>query len=449
MWLCIHWMWLCIHWIWLFVGWDIDKLYNGYKLPSARLVSLRLGSTSHITADETYTHMLMQWGQFVDHDISLVPMAVSAARFSDGRFCNETCDNQAPCFPIHVPLGDPRIRRHRCIGVTRSSSVCGSGAPSVLFNQVSYREQINEITSYIDGSQVYGSTEEETHNLRDFVSNRGLLRSGLIMPSGKSLLPPNRGEPVDCQVDATKLHVPCFQAGDFRVNEQLGLLSTHTLWMREHNRIAEELVRYNPHWDADVLFHEARKILAAQLQHITYTAWLPKILGPVGLDMLGPYTGYDPNVDATISNAFATAAFRFGHTLINPVMYRLNATLQPIKGGNLPLHQAFFAPFRIVEEGGIDPVVRGLFGRAAKKLVPGEIVNTELTEKLFKLANEVALDLVGLNIQRGRDHGLPSYNEYRKFCGLTYAHTFDDFSREIKNATVRRKLQELYGHPSK
>jgi len=94
-------------------------------------------------------------------------------------------------------------------------------------------------------------------------------------------------------------------------------------------------------------------------------------------------------------------------------------------------------------------VVRGLFGRAAKKLVPGEIVNTELTEKLFKLANEVALDLVGLNIQRGRDHGLPSYNEYRKFCGLTYAHTFDDFSREIKNATVRRKLQELYGHPSK
>ena len=58
--------------------------------------------------------------------------------------------------------------------------------------------------------------------------------------------------------------------------------------------------------------------------------------------------------------------------------------------GNLPLHRAFFAPFRLVEEGGIDPIMRGMFGRAAKKLTPGEFVNQELTERLFALAHEAS-----------------------------------------------------------
>ncbi len=87
-------------------------------------------------------------------------------RFSDGRYCNETCDNQAPCFPIPVPAGDPRIRRHRCIGTTRSSAMCGSGMTSVFFKDIMPREQMNQITGYIDASNVYGSSEEESYGLR-------------------------------------------------------------------------------------------------------------------------------------------------------------------------------------------------------------------------------------------------------------------------------------------
>jgi Animal haem peroxidase len=110
-------------------GWDSDKLYNGVRIPSARTLSVGLISTPRVTPDETFSHMVMQWGQFIDHDIDFVPTAVAHARFSDGRYCNETCESSGPCFAIGVEENDPRIRRHprrgRCIGFVRSSPMCG------------------------------------------------------------------------------------------------------------------------------------------------------------------------------------------------------------------------------------------------------------------------------------------------------------------------------------
>lgn len=75
-------------------------------------------------------------------------------------------------------------------------------------------------------------------------------------------------------------------------------------------------------------------------------------------------------------------------------------------------------------------------------------LNTNLTENLFRPAHLIAQDLAALNIQRGRDHGLPSYNEFRRYCQLSVAETFDDLSDEIGNHALRKKLEQLYGHPS-
>lgn len=148
--------------------------------------------------------------------------------------------------------------------------------------------------------------------------------------------------------------------------KQLGLLAMHTLWFREHNRIADELRMINPHWDSDTIYHEARKLIGAQMQFITYEHWLPLILGKKGMALLGQYQGYNPLVDASISNVFATAAFRMGHGLIQPIVLRLNASYQPIPEGYLRLEEAFFSPWRLVEQGGMDPIMRGLFYGPAK-----------------------------------------------------------------------------------
>jgi hypothetical protein len=74
---------------------------------------------------------------------------------TEGQYnCFRSCEYAAPCYPIEVPPNDPRITNRRCIDFFRSSAICGSGQTSVFFDTLMPREQINQLTSYIDASQV-------------------------------------------------------------------------------------------------------------------------------------------------------------------------------------------------------------------------------------------------------------------------------------------------------
>lgn len=92
-------------------------------------------------------------------------------------------------------------------------------------------------------------------------------------------------------------------------------------------------------------------------QIITLRDYVPSILGPEAFGQhVGPYKGYDPTVDPTVSNVFSTAAFRFGHTTVHPLVRRLDASFQEQPGlPPLPLQDAFFSPWRLLEEGAPAP----------------------------------------------------------------------------------------------
>lgn len=229
----------------------------------------------------------------------------------------------------------------------------------------------------------------------------------------------------------------CFDAGDFRVNEQIALVAMHTLWVREHNRIADFLFQINNHWNAESIFQETRKIIGAMLQHITYSHYLPKILGD---NFLPSYHGYT-NVHPGVLNVFATSAFRFGHSMVRPKFAMLDANYDPV-APDVPLIKAFFNN-KLVQREGIEPVLLGLLANESQGANRGIAVG--LTKHLFQQPeSEHGFDLAALNIQRGRDHGLPGYGAWRRECNLSHADIFQETTYEIKNATSRQILHDLY-----
>ena len=233
----------------------------------------------------------------------------------------------------------------------------------------------------------------------------------------------------------------CYLAGDVQVNEQTALIVMHTIWVREHNRIAMALSDLNPRWDEEKLFQEARKIVIAQIQKITYKDYLPLLLGNSFNKLILDYSiqGYNDKENPNIPNAFATAAYRYGHSQIQPFFDRLDNDYNPLPQGPLNLVDAFFLPSRYVESGGTDPILRGLVTRRARFV--DEFLNNILTNQLFATNSSApGMDLASLNIQRGRDHGLPPYLTWKRWaseqCGIE-----SDFSNEL----TKIHLLQTYG----
>ncbi|KAG8512396.1 Thyroid peroxidase [Galemys pyrenaicus] len=407
-----------------------------------------------VTEDGQYADLLTVWGQYISHDIAFTPQSASKAAFGGGADCQLTCENQNPCFPIQLPSNASQSGHPGCLPFYRSAAACGTGSQGALLgnlSQASPRQQMNGLTSFLDASTVYGSSTAAEQRLRNWTSAAGLLRVNTRhQDSGRAYLPfgaspacaPPPGVPRGART-------PCFLAGDGRATEVPSLAALHTLWLREHNRLAAALKALNAHWSADTTYQEARKLVGALHQIITLRDYVPKILGPEAFGQhVGRYKGYDPTVDPTVSNVFSTAAFRFGHAAVHPLVRRLDAHFQehPDLPG-LRLRDAFFSPWRLIAEGGLDPLVRGLLARPAKRQLQGQLVSEELTERLFVLPGPDTLDLASLNLQRGRDHGLPGYNAWREFCGLPRLRSPAALQAAMGNGSVAARMLALYGDP--
>lgn len=381
----------------------------GADRPSPRLVSnLVCAQGGSVPNSVDASDFLWQWGQFVDHDIDLTP--------TDGSPPDSD-------MPIPVPMGDPWFdpmsTGSQSIGFTRSVFLPGS----------SPREQLNEITAWIDASNVYGSDPVRADALR---TNDG---TGRLRTSAGDLLPYNDVGLPNAQVGGVPADV-FFLAGDERANEQIALTSMHTLFVREHNRLATEIALADPLLSGDDIYLRARRIVGAQMQKITYDEFLPVLLGPSALD---PWTAYDPAVNGSIRNIFSTACYRVGHTMLSSRILRLDEYGMESPDGHLPLANAFFAPHILTLEGGIEPILRGLAFQRAQE-IDTQVVDA-VRNFLFGPPGAGGFDLASLNLQRGRDHGLPGYNSARVALGLAAVTTFAGVTSD---PAVQQALADAY-----
>jgi hypothetical protein len=350
------------------------------------------------------------WGQFLDHDLDLTTSA-----------------SPAEALPVLVPTGDP------------SFDPLGTGTQTIPLNRSIYdsatgtsaanpRQQINVITAFIDGSMIYGSDAERAAALRSFSGGRLKTSEGNLLPlNTMGLMNDNAlGLPADS----------LFVAGDVRSNENIELTAMHTLFMREHNRLADKYAALNPTWTDEQIYQQARRIVIAELQAITYNEFLPALLGRGALQ---PYRGYNPQVNPGIANEFSTAAFRLGHSLLGEDVEFLDNLGNPVHD-EVELRDTFFNP-ALLEETGIDSIFKYLASDVAQEL-DVHIVD-EVRNFLFGPPGSGGLDLSALNIQRGRDHGLADYNTVRVAYGLRPVTSFAQITSDVP---TQQALEEAYGN---
>jgi hypothetical protein len=377
---------------------DGIRMPAGADRPSAREVSNVLSglNTSESLNDRGLSAFVYVWGQFIDHDLGL-----------------SESEEHGEAFDISVPKGDPWFdpmgTGEAVIPLIRTPVVEGTGTS--VDNPA---EQFNQITSYIDGSMVYGSDPVTAATLRTFVGGRMAISDDGLLPMDESGM---------------------VIAGDVRASENVGLTAIQTLFVREHNRLADEISVADPEASDEEVYQRARLVVIGLIQSITYNEFLPALLGEHALDA---YDGYDASVNPGIANEFSTAAFRLGHsTLRDDVGFMSNDGRE--SKDEMELKDAFFHA-SMLEETGIDSLLK--FDASVQAQEIDLAVVDSLRNFLFGPPGAGGLDLVAMNIQRGRDHGLSDYNTTRQAYGLDRVETFDQITSDVE---LQQKLASLYG----
>ncbi|MCA9262226.1 MAG: peroxidase family protein [Planctomycetales bacterium] len=374
-----------------FVTYDDGMSEPVVGMPNPRHLSNVLGDQPSPMADlRGLSDFVWQWGQFLDHDITLrrggaefMPIMVS-----------DSVDPLRPMIPFD-----------------RSAIVPGSGT-----SVDNPRQQITDTTAYIDASMVYGVEANRASALRTF-------QGGQLAMDAFGLLPRNTGGFAnDNQGPAAGETL--FLAGDPRANEHVGLTSMHTLFVREHNRLAESLVAEHPSWNDEQVYQRSRKIVGATIQAITYNEYLPALLGSAAPN--SSTAAYDSAVDPSITNEFATAAFRLGHTQVSDTFRRRNDDGSMAAGGDISLKEAFFLPSYFDESTDVDVLLKGMSGQVQQRT--DLRMPSALRDSMFGAPGSGGMDLFAINVQRGRDHGLPTYNDMLRSMLITPITSFAEIS---------------------
>ncbi|XP_066936976.1 peroxidasin homolog [Clytia hemisphaerica] len=396
---------------------DTPKGFPGTKpsnIPAANKVTITAFTPQFVNAGNAgkLSTLFTTAGQFLDHD-----MTISNHGKCNIKDCSSDSAFKYPCFPIKFDDDTSK-----CTPFVRAFAAC----QLYPAHRRTDRQQVNALTAFVDGSQIYGHNEALARSLRRLDGTGKLkTRSGDLLPL-KQLTTP-------CD-----LLEGCSLAGDIRADENIALHSMHTTWVREHNRVATKLRQFNYHWNEEKLYQESRKIVIAQWQHVVFNEWVPRIVD------LGSYGGYNSGLDPRIINAFAAAAFRFGHSLAPNAWSQLDNNFDK-KFQKISLRESFFN-IQSINQRGIEPTMLGLVGNQSNTV--DDVFAFGLLRKLFVPPGEEGhMDLTALNIQRGRDHGLPTYGKWRQFCNLPAIPSFSELAKHMPRGVVQ-KFSTLYNQPA-
>ncbi|XP_065203108.1 peroxidase-like isoform X2 [Planococcus citri] len=396
---------------------------GGKELPSARLISTTLAEPTEML-DFSHTQAMAIWGLFIGHDMSYTPASNMVniktpitCCTNDGRPLPPRY-NHISCAPITIPHTDIFYNKffQSCMNYVRSLPAM---RPECTLGPT---EQMNQASHFLDGSVIYGSTEAKAKSLRSMWGGR-LITS--MQKNGAEYPPLSDRNKIACHLLNNS---NCYNAGDMRVNSHPQLSVLHTLFIREHNRIADTLATLNNHWDDELLFQETKKIVIAEIQHITYTQWLPRILGKkyfahhIKISHLESEDLYNDQVEPTVSNSFATAALPFINSMLDGEigLYLEDRNVMDIT----QLKNHFTQQSLLTENTYFDSIVRGLATQSSQKI--DTTFSEAVTHYWYSSSGNFGMDLFSLDIQRGRDHGIPSYVNFRKICNLTEPNSFKD-----------------------
>eukprot|EP01111_Echinosteliopsis_oligospora_P000968 TRINITY_DN1121_c0_g1_i3.p1 TRINITY_DN1121_c0_g1~~TRINITY_DN1121_c0_g1_i3.p1 ORF type:complete len:572 (-),score=145.26 TRINITY_DN1121_c0_g1_i3:181-1896(-) len=376
--------------------------------PNSRSISnIVFSNTTLVDSSLNLTHYSLIWGQIVAHELAFAKTASTEP------------------WPIRVPECD-EVFDPTCSG---SKKFTISRTPYT--NLSTHREQLSAVSTFIDANLYYGTDLAWIQVTR--TKEKGRLHSqnlegvGEMPYRNRALLPLTNDDTI---VPTNDL----FAIGEQRGNENPQLLAIHILFLREHNRLASLFSSRHPLWNDEQLFQSARRCVIAYSQKITYDEWIPAFLGT----SVGSYPGYDDTLLPTTSNEFTTAAFRYGHSMLDGTINRWDADGNTINEGDLSMKNSFFNPSNM--DVGLEPYFRGM-------MAPSLEIDTSMIDEVRNFlfgapGSATGFDLASRNIERGRDHGLAYYNTVRKAIGLTSVTSFSDIT---SNPTVQQNLIDAYG----
>jgi hypothetical protein len=372
------------------------------------------------------------FGQFMDHDMDLTP-------------------NTNVSQPIQVPVGDP-------IGGANDTPLAftlSQSDPNTGTSTSNPLQQVNEDTSFLDLSQVYGSDLATANALRTFQGGQMKTSPGGLLPlDNTDYFTTAQLAQINASVGGMANNGPLpetslYVTGDTRGNENIELTALQTLFLDNHNKIASELQQEHPGWSDEQLYQEARKINIAEYQAIIYNEWIPAVMGA---NALPNYTGYNPNVDPAIATEFSTVGFRFGHSLLSGEIEREGNNGQPV-ASPIPLSVDFFDSNLLTNTGAVDQLT-GLTSTGIAPILKADAsgnsqaMDTQVINEVRNLLfNEVmpgvggGQDLISLDLERARVDGIGSYNQLRVAYGLA---PVTSFAQITSDPTIQAELEQAY-----